>query len=73
MRMMNITSNRFDRRLLRVVCFAGAPVVLACLTLFAREVAADAGQVLSAVLGAAAVSIGLVVLGIVWSRPAAAE
>ncbi len=73
MRMRNITPNGFDRRLLRVACFAGAPLVLASSTLFAREVAADAGQLLAAGLGAAAVSIGIVILGVVGSRPAAAE
>lgn len=73
MGMPNITSNQFDRRLLRVVCFAGAPVVLVSFTLFGRDVASDAGQLFVAILGAAAVSIGLVILGIIGSRPPAAE
>ena len=73
MRAVKVTSPSFDRGLLRVVCFAGAPVLAACSTLLVRHVAADAGEAVVGVLSAGAVSIALVVLGIVGSRPAAAD
>jgi len=63
----------FDRRLLQVVSFGGAPVVMVCATLLVRQVAADAGQLAIGILAAGAVSVALVIMGIVGSRPAIAE
>jgi hypothetical protein len=63
-----ITSPQSDRRLLQWVCFGGAPVVFACFALLMRKVAADAGEMIVGILCAAAVAIGMVVLGMVGSR-----
>jgi len=67
---VQVTSGGSDRRLLQVVCFAGAPVVMACSTLFVVRVAADAGQMVIGVLAAGALSVALVTLGVVGSRAA---
>ena len=68
MRVPIITSRSFDRRLLQVVCFAGAPVVMGCSTLLVGRVAADAGEAVAGILLAGTLSIALVTLGIVGSR-----
>lgn len=67
-----ITSDKFDRRLLQVLSFGGAPVVLICCTRLVQQLAADPGQQVIGILSACALSVGIVVLGIVGRRPAAA-
>lgn len=68
----NVTPSVFDRRLLQVVSFGGAPLVLSCGTLLVRQVAADPGQVIVGVFAASTLAIGMAVLGVVGSRPTAA-
>lgn len=69
-----VTSDRFDRRLGQVVCCGGAPVVLACAVLALRRAEATPAELLIGLLAAAALSVGLVVLGIVAGpRPPASS
>lgn len=66
-----VTSSVFDRRLLQVVSFAGAPLVLGCGTLLVRQVAAEPGQVVAGVLAVGTLAVSMVVLGVVGSRSSA--
>ena len=62
-----ITSERFDRRLSQVACFGGAPVIFGCAVLGLARMGAAPVELLTGLLAAAAVSISMVVLGLVAS------
>jgi hypothetical protein len=60
-----VTSDRFDRRLTQVLCFGGAPVILVCAATALGRMGASPTELLTGVLAAAALSVGMVLLGIV--------
>jgi hypothetical protein len=62
---MPVTSDRFDRRLTQVLCFGGAPVILVFAAIALQRMGASPPELLIGVLAAAALSIGMVLLGIV--------
>ena len=64
---MPVTSDRFDRRLTQVVCFGSAPVILVCAARALQRMGASPTELLIGVLAAAALSVGMTLLGIVNS------
>jgi hypothetical protein len=67
-----ITSDAFDRHLLQIISFGGAPLVLFFCTRLISQLTTEPAQIVIGILTAAALAMGMVAIGLLGAtRPRA--